>query len=557
MRRQLLAFVSVLGLLVGACDSGNPVAPDPPQNGGGSGSDAVTVTVTSDRGQLEAGSSEGATLTVSAKKGDGSPVADGTEVALNTSLGSFGSDAAGQPVQLVKKALAGGAATVPFFPGTEAGTANILAQVGTSTGRLNLPIREPSAAPVAEFTFEVSGLSVIFSDASTGTPTSWLWDFGDGTTSTRKSPVHSYAVAGTYAVSLTVKTSGGESEKQKFVTVLAGAPLVANFAYEANGLTVLFSDASAGEPTGWSWDFGDGGASTERSPGHTYKRTGTYTVKLTVVNEFGVSATASKFITLSLGEAPQADFQFQTDGLRALFTDASANKPTSWRWDFGDGGSSTAQNPEHAYSQVGTYNVTLTATNAAGSSSKSKFVAVSLGEAPEADFEFQVNGLNVVFIDRSKNKPTSWSWQFGACSGALCGSTEQNPTYTYPAPGTYTVILNAANAAGSSRASKLVTVGTTAKPVANFCYQRNGRVVIFTDTSSQSPTAWQWDFGDCASEGQASTCKSTSQNPGHTYPETGGTFAVTLTAGNSAGTSTKSKFIQVDADTVDAAPVCQ
>lgn len=557
MRRQLLAFVSALGLLVGACDSGNPVAPEPPQNGGGNGSEAVTVAVTSNRGELEAGSSEGATLTVSARKSDGSPVADGTEVVVNTSLGSFGADAAGKPIQLVKKPLAGGGATVPFFPGAETGTASILAQVGTSVGRLNLPIREASAAPVAEFTFEVSGLSVIFSDASAGTPTAWEWDFGDGVTSTKKSPVHSYAAAGTYAVSLTVKTSGGESEKQKFVTVAAGLPMVANFAFEANGLTVLFTDVSSGEPTGWSWDFGDGGASTQRNPSHTYKRAGNYTVRLTVVNEFGVSADTSKFVSVSLGEAPQADFTFQTDGLRALFTDASTNRPTSWLWDFGDGGSSTAQNPEHAYSQAGTFNVTLTATNSAGTSSKSKFVTVSLGEPPEADFEFQVNGLNVVFIDRSKNKPANWSWDFGACSGPLCGSTEQNPTYTYPKAGTYTVILNASNAAGTSRASKLVTVGTTSKPVANFCYQRNKRVVIFTDTSSQSPTAWQWDFGDCAVEGQATTCKSSSQNPGHTYPEGGGTFAVTLTAGNSAGTSTKSKFIQVDEETVDAAPVCQ
>lgn len=554
MSRQFFASISLIALLVGGCDSGNPVAPPAPDNGGGTGSDAVTVTVTSDRGQLEAGSVQGATLTVSARKKDGSPAPDGTEVVLNTNMGSFGSDASGKPVQLVKKTLAAGGATVQFFPGGASGTANILAQVGTSVGRLNLPIVGASAPPEAEFTFEISGLSVLFEDASTGNPVAWEWDFGDGETTTRQNPMHTYAAATTYTVSLKVRSaSGAESTKRKFVTVVAGLPLVAAFGYEANGLTVLFTDVSSGEPVSWVWDFGDGGASTERHPSHTYSKAGTYTVKLTVGNEFGVSSTASKFVNPSQGEPPVAEFQFQADGLRVLFTDASANKPTDWTWDFGDGSTSGFQNPEHTYAQPGTYNVTLTARNAAGSTSKSKFVAVSRGEPPEADFDFQANGLNVVFIDKSKNKPTSWTWEFGDCSGPLCQSNEQNPTHTYSRPGNYTVILTASNAAGSSRATKLVTIGTTNPPVANFCYQRNKLVVIFTDDSTQSPASWQWDFGDCAA--QAATCKSSSQNPGHTYLAAG-TYAVTLTVANAAGQHSRSKFIVVDESTVDSGPVC-
>src|SRR5687768_11116993 len=140
MRRPVLSYLAVLGLLAGACDSGNPVAPAPPQDNPGNSSSEVVVVVTSDRGQLEAGSVQGATLTVSARKKDGSVAEDGTEVVLNTSLGSFGTDSSGKPVQLVKKPLAGGAATAQLFPGKEPGTANVLAQVGVSVGRLNLPI---------------------------------------------------------------------------------------------------------------------------------------------------------------------------------------------------------------------------------------------------------------------------------------------------------------------------------------------------------------------------------------------------------------------------------
>ncbi|HET9228879.1 MAG TPA: PKD domain-containing protein, partial [Thermoanaerobaculia bacterium] len=339
----------------------------------------------------------------------------------------------------------------------------------------------------------------------------------------------------------------------KFVTVVAGLPLSAIFAFEVNGLTVLFMDMSTGEPVSWVWEFGDGGASTERNPSHTYAKPGNYTVRLTILNEFGISANTSKFVSPTLGDVPKPDFDFQADGLRVLFTDKSEGNPESWSWDFGDGTSSTSKNPEHTYSQPGTYNVTLTARNKAGSASKSKFVAVDRGEAPKADFEFQANGLNVVFIDRSEGKPTSWTWEFGDCSGPLCQSNEQNPTHTYSSPGTYTVILTASNAAGSSRATKLVTVSTAGPPVANFCYQRNGLTVIFTDTSSSNPASWQWDFGDCAE--QASTCKSASQNPGHAYA-TAKTFAVTLTAINAAGQSTRTKFVIVDPNISDPGPVC-
>src|SRR5687767_7451169 len=92
MRRTVLSILAVVGLLAGACDSGNPVAPKAPETPGTGSSDLVVV-VTSDRGTLEAGSVQGATLTVSARNKDGSIATDGTEVVLNTSLGSFGKDA--------------------------------------------------------------------------------------------------------------------------------------------------------------------------------------------------------------------------------------------------------------------------------------------------------------------------------------------------------------------------------------------------------------------------------------------------------------------------------
>ncbi|HEY3569022.1 MAG TPA: PKD domain-containing protein [Thermoanaerobaculia bacterium] len=548
MLRRLFFLASIL-LPALACNSTNPVEPPPP-GGSGNGSGTVLVSIKSDRGQVEAGSVAGANLTVTASE-NGAPVADGTEVTLSTNLGSFGVDGAGKPLQLVKKTLSGGSATAPFYAASsDLGTANILAQVGTSVGKVNLPIVAASAPPMADFSFQVSALSVLFQDASTGTPTSWTWDFGDGATTMKQNPAHSYAVAGTYTVSLTVMNASGQSStKRQFVTVTAGDPLLAAFTFSASGLKVLFMDASIGTPTSWVWHFGDGsGPVSTRNPSHTYAAAGTYTVTLTVTNAFGVSAGTSQFVTVSLGSPPAADFTFQSSGLNVAFLDASTGSPTSWSWDFGDGSSSTAQNPRHTYAAAGTYNVTLTATNSAGSSSKTKLVTVSQGDPPVADFAFQATGLSVAFADQSTGNPTSWSWDFGDGSK----STQQNPSHTYAKAGTYAVVLTASNAAGSGSKTKLVTVTATKPPVAAFCYQRNKLQVVFTDTSSNSPTSWQWDFGDCVSP---ASCLVFSQNPSHTYAAAGA-YTVTLTVSNEGGQSTLSKVVTVDTSTVDPSPVC-
>jgi PKD repeat protein len=263
-----------------------------------------------------------------------------------------------------------------------------------------------------------------------------------------------------------------------------------------------------------------------------------------------VSAGTSQFVTVSLGTAPQADFTFQSSGLNVAFLDASTGNPKSWTWDFGDNtsdASNSKQNPQHSYKAAGTYSVTLTASNDAGSTSKTKLVTVSQGDPPVADFSFQASGLGVVFADQSTGSPTGWSWDFG--DGAT--SAQKNPSHTYAKAGTYAVVLTVTNAAGSGSKTKLVTVTATKPPVAAFCYQRNMLQVAFTDQSSQGPTQWQWDFGDCPNP---VSCLVFSQNPSHTYM-VAGTYQVTLTVSNDGGSSTLHKFVTVGT-AVDASPVC-
>ena len=147
-----------------------------------------------------------------------------------------------------------------------------------------------------------------------------------------------------------------------------------------------------------------------------------------------------------------------TAPLTVNFTDLSTNSPTSWSWTFGDGGSSTAQNPGHVYASAGTYTVSLTATNAYGSDVETKtgYITVTAPNnyPPVADFSGTPTSgyapLLVSFADLSTNNPTSWAWTFG--DGGT--STAQNPNYTYTTPGTYTVTLTATNAYGSDAETK-------------------------------------------------------------------------------------------------------
>jgi PKD repeat protein len=239
----------------------------------------------------------------------------------------------------------------------------------------------PAAAFTASTTIITAGEIVSFTDYSVNNPTSWSWDFGDGGTSTSQNPSHTYTTSGTYTVTLTVTNSSGSGslKKPNYITVKLPAPVAAFIASTTTintGGTVNFTDQSTNSPANWSWNFGDGGTSTTQNPSHIYTTAGTYTVTLTVTNSSrSDSETKSNYITVNL-PAPVAAFKASstiiTVGKAVNFTDQSINSPTSWSWNFGDGGTSTTQNPSHTYLTAGTYSVTLTVTNSGGSDSETK-----------------------------------------------------------------------------------------------------------------------------------------------------------------------------------------
>lgn len=239
-----------------------------------------------------------------------------------------------------------------------------------------------SPPPQAQFTYTDQGNGQFqFTDQSLNDPDSWLWDFGDGNTSTEQNPVHTYAAPGTYTVCLAVSNSAGSDTTCMEVTVVF--PPEAGFTYsdQGNG-TIAFTDASTNDPDAWLWDFGDGSTSTEQNPTHTYTAPGDYTVCLIASNSAG-SDTACMNITVVLPPVAAFSITDQGNGTFA-FTDLSTNDPESWLWDFGDGNTSTEQNPTHTYTASGDYTVCLTVSNSAGTDTACQTISVTVTGLTEA-----------------------------------------------------------------------------------------------------------------------------------------------------------------------------
>lgn len=205
-----------------------------------------------------------------------------------------------------------------------------------------------------------------------GQPT-FLWDFGDGSTSGELFPEHTYTRAGVYTVRLTItgREGTGTAEKEDYITVRPVAHYVPDMAMGWAPHTVRFSDWSTGEPETYLWEFQDGETSTEQSPSHTYTVAGSYVPHLTVtrgslsdtLTMVGACASPGCVGSGAIIVMPVADFSASlTTGpapLEVSFEDLSKGSPETYTWIFGDGTeNSTEQNPTHIFEKPGSYIVT-------------------------------------------------------------------------------------------------------------------------------------------------------------------------------------------------------
>lgn len=286
--------------------------------------------------------------------------------------------------------------------------------VGSNSGQITI-----SAPGVATQTVEVnadaflvadfSALPVLanvneniqFVDESTVAPgegpiVSWTWTFGDGKTSSLKSPKHRYKEPGIYSVSLHVQTAthSDTQVKQNFIVIEDIGGVEADF--EASLLNppafapVEFTDLSTGDVDQWFWAFGDGATSTEQNPTHSYTTADDFTVSLTITSNSGASDTETKNNYISVQPVgPTANFianpRLTAVGEIVEFTDLSdpgTSPISSWLWLFGDGGQSTAQSPVHIYTAAGVYSVYLTVTTIVGTDSEFRTNYITVEPAP-------------------------------------------------------------------------------------------------------------------------------------------------------------------------------
>jgi uncharacterized repeat protein (TIGR01451 family) len=293
------------------------------------------------------------------------------------------------------------------------------------------------------------------------------------------------------------------------------------------GTTMQFADTSQCAST-WAWDFGDGtGSSNEPSPGYLYTGADDYTVTLTVTNASGHSDSHQDSVTVN--PVPTAAFSSNTPvclGEPVVFDNQSTGA-ASFLWSFGDGASSSDEDPSHSYAAPGTFTVVLTATSATGCVDVVSHT-VTVSSLPGAAFSSNAPvclGEPVVF-DNQSTGAASFLWSFGDGISISAGA----PSHSYAAPGTYTVVLTATNATGCiDVVSHTVTVGPL--PAAGFV--SNSPVyayetMVFTNTSVGASTS-TWDFGDGVGT-------STDEHPVYSYTQVG-SYTVTLTAFNTYGCS--------------------
>lgn len=325
-------------------------------------------------------------------------------------------------------------------------------------------------------------------------------------------------------------------------------------------LTVLFTyNSTGGTPTSWYWDFGDGiNSKHAQTATHTFKKPGTYDVSLTVTNFAGNSTLKkSNYITVTPPQAPIADFfspevyHADTYGGSVLtktvsFVDNCTGSPTSWLWDFGDGNTSTEQNPTHVYDVGGGYTVNLTVKNTVGSNTTSKYgyVLVGLGDGPVGREYFSssvTSGDAPLKVTFHGGTGYANDWTFGDGSQQYVGEN-RTVEHTYLEPGQYTVSLYEDNVGGTAAITKYhyITVTGLTRPYASFTSEKvsvpKSLTITFTDTSIGKPTYWYWNFGDGDS--------STEQNPTHTY-SAAGNYTVSLTASNENSTNSTFRVIDV------------
>lgn len=391
----------------------------------------------------------------------------------------------------------------------------LLAFLPATRSQAQLPTANFTATPVTG----CNPLVVQFTSTSTGNPTSYSWNFGNGASSSvLPNPSVTYTAPGTYTVSLTVSNANGSNTKtvNGFITVLP-PPNVVFTASPTSGcppLTVTFTNTSTSTvpgPLSYQWVFGDGTPIiNSQNPVHTYTGSQLYPVVLQVIDGQSCTQSATQYINVF----PKPVINFTANNIQCgapavvNFTSSiTGTPPYNYQWTFGDGGLSGQANPSHTYASPGQFTVRLIVTDANGC--KDTLTRVNYVQIGSLQPDFSGNGCmgSVTHFTNLTPFADSVFWNFG--DGGT--DTTHDPDHQFNTPGPFQVKLIVYF--GNCKDSITKTISPYPKPVAAFTFNPQQpcpppATIQFVNQSSGA-TSYTWLFGDGGTSSAA--------NPTHTY----------------------------------------
>ncbi len=329
---------------------------------------------------------------------------------------------------------------------------SLVSSTGATAGR-----SEPvsfSVQPDGGFTTtgSCSGSAVVFTDSSTfgsGSPGSFLWDFGNGNSGSGARVSNVYTNGGSYSVRLIVQNAAGCRDTVQRAVSINAAPEAAFSAIPVcagSPSRFINSSSSASPLVSTLWSFGNGFGDSTFAPSFVYTSGGNYPVQLIVQNSLGCSDTA--LANVSVLSRPTAAFNIQNDcfGETSVFlnqsTMAAPDSISGYEWNLGDGTLTSAVQPSHLYGASGSYPVQLLAMGSNGcNDTLDRLVRIGLPPVPDFNFNRACAGQAVQFTDASSfTLPDSISrrqWDFGNGDS----SSLLNPSVIFSSAGNYTVRL--------------------------------------------------------------------------------------------------------------------
>ncbi len=446
-------------------------------------------------------------------------------------------------------------------------------QSGTAASTKIIQDRPPTATltedKTTSLTLEAVKFDASLSSDADGTVVSYSWDFGDGSTGSGAVASHSYTLAGTYTVTLTVTDDNGMTSSQASTNIISDRPPSVSFSEdrttvltgETINLTITSSDVD-GTVSGTQVNWGDGTvdnlSSASTGDSHSYTQAGSYTVTITVTDDAGLTSSSQATKTVN-DRPPVASF---TESSTTVLTsvsisfDASASSDPdgriiSYAWDFGDGSTDIGTTISHNYAAAGTYVVTFTLTDDSGSTNSMSALKTVTDRPPVAGFTESTTsvppGTLIQFDASTSTDPdgaiVTYSWDFGDGSTSVGITT----SHSYAVAGTYKVVLAITDDSGSGDSAFALKTVIDRSPLANFTESvtsaSTGVPISFDASGSIDPdgtiVSYAWSFGDGST--------GTDQSTVHSYARAG-TYTVALTVTDDSGNSDISSGAKTIAD---------